>query len=67
MNTADKDTGSMEEKSLNLFGSLSLLQYWYYCILNSFSSVGFKVGQVTGTLPVFSGDSSTPGTLSLCS
>lgn len=53
MNTEDKDTGSMEEKSLNLFGSLSLLQYWYYCILNSFSSVGFKMGQVTGTLPVF--------------
>lgn len=53
MNPEDKNTGSMEEKSLNLFGSFSLLQYWYYCILNSFSPVRFKMGQVTGTLPVF--------------
>lgn len=30
------------KKFQNLFGSPSLLQYWFYCILNSFSSV-FKV------------------------
>lgn len=50
MNTEDNNTGFMQEKSLNLFSSLSLLQYWYYCILNSLSSVRFKMGQVTWTL-----------------